>query len=110
MAGNGTNCIRIVPYSAVQFSAYNVYKRVSSIYFFSTATAVCNWWVPAYWNCLLRGRKERIEWNMQVEKNRELEPRKKKKKGRKQSIAEREAENRKLGDSSRFHLLTTTVL
>lgn len=27
MAGNGTNCIRIVPYSAVQFSAYNVYKR-----------------------------------------------------------------------------------
>jgi solute carrier family 25 phosphate transporter 23/24/25/41 len=32
MAGNGTNCIRIVPYSAVQFSAYNVYKRVSSIF------------------------------------------------------------------------------
>jgi solute carrier family 25 phosphate transporter 23/24/25/41 len=30
MAGNGTNCIRIVPYSAVQFSAYGVYKRVSS--------------------------------------------------------------------------------
>jgi solute carrier family 25 phosphate transporter 23/24/25/41 len=29
MAGNGTNCIRIVPYSAVQFSAYNLYKRVS---------------------------------------------------------------------------------
>ncbi|OAL52082.1 mitochondrial carrier protein-like protein [Pyrenochaeta sp. DS3sAY3a] len=27
MAGNGTNCIRIVPYSAVQFSAYNVYKK-----------------------------------------------------------------------------------
>lgn len=27
MAGNGTNCIRIVPYSAVQFGAYNVYKR-----------------------------------------------------------------------------------
>ncbi|KAF2012303.1 ADP,ATP carrier protein [Aaosphaeria arxii CBS 175.79] len=27
MAGNGTNCIRIVPYSAVQFSAYNVYKQ-----------------------------------------------------------------------------------
>lgn len=27
MAGNGTNCIRIVPYSAVQFSSYNVYKR-----------------------------------------------------------------------------------
>jgi hypothetical protein len=34
MAGNGTNCIRIVPYSAVQFSAYNVYKRVSNIVFF----------------------------------------------------------------------------
>jgi solute carrier family 25 (mitochondrial phosphate transporter), member 23/24/25/41 len=29
MAGNGTNCIRIVPYSAVQFGAYNFYKRVS---------------------------------------------------------------------------------
>ncbi|KAF2244661.1 mitochondrial carrier [Trematosphaeria pertusa] len=27
MAGNGTNCIRIVPYSAVQFGAYNMYKR-----------------------------------------------------------------------------------
>jgi hypothetical protein len=29
MAGNGTNCIRIVPYSAVQFGAYNLYKPVS---------------------------------------------------------------------------------
>jgi solute carrier family 25 phosphate transporter 23/24/25/41 len=28
MAGNGTNCIRIVPYSAVQFGSYNVYKPV----------------------------------------------------------------------------------
>jgi solute carrier family 25 phosphate transporter 23/24/25/41 len=37
MAGNGTNCIRIVPYSAVQFSAYNVYKRVS---FFSSVQRV----------------------------------------------------------------------
>lgn len=27
--GNGTNCIRIVPYSAVQFGSYNFYKRVS---------------------------------------------------------------------------------
>ncbi|KIW03146.1 uncharacterized protein PV09_05789 [Verruconis gallopava] len=26
MAGNGTNCIRIVPYSAVQFGAFNFYK------------------------------------------------------------------------------------
>jgi len=30
MAGNGTNCIRIIPYSAVQFGAYNFYKPVSS--------------------------------------------------------------------------------
>lgn len=28
MAGNGTNCIRIVPYSAVQFTSYNFYKQV----------------------------------------------------------------------------------
>ena len=28
MRGNGTNCVRIVPYSAVQFSSYNIYKRV----------------------------------------------------------------------------------
>jgi solute carrier family 25 phosphate transporter 23/24/25/41 len=28
MAGNGTNCIRIVPYSAVQFGSYNIYKPV----------------------------------------------------------------------------------
>lgn len=26
MRGNGTNCIRIVPYSAVQFSSYTIYK------------------------------------------------------------------------------------
>lgn len=26
MAGNGTNCIRIVPYSAVQFGAYSTFK------------------------------------------------------------------------------------
>ena len=35
MAGNGTNCIRIIPYSAVQFGSYNLYKRVSSISHFS---------------------------------------------------------------------------
>jgi hypothetical protein len=35
MAGNGTNCIRIVPYSAVQFGAYNVYKRVSICIFYA---------------------------------------------------------------------------
>lgn len=28
MRGNGTNCIRIVPYSAVQFGSYGFYKRV----------------------------------------------------------------------------------
>jgi len=28
MAGNGSNCLRIVPYSAVQFGSYNFYKRV----------------------------------------------------------------------------------
>ena len=28
MRGNGTNCIRIIPYSAVQFGSYNLYKRV----------------------------------------------------------------------------------
>ena len=26
LAGNGTNCIRILPYSAVQFGSYNIYK------------------------------------------------------------------------------------
>lgn len=31
MAGNGTNCIRIVPYSAVQFGSYNFYKRVRNM-------------------------------------------------------------------------------
>jgi solute carrier family 25 (mitochondrial phosphate transporter), member 23/24/25/41 len=30
MRGNGTNCIRIVPYSAVQFGSYNIYKKVKS--------------------------------------------------------------------------------
>jgi solute carrier family 25 phosphate transporter 23/24/25/41 len=30
MRGNGTNCIRIIPYSAVQFGSYNFYKRVST--------------------------------------------------------------------------------
>ena len=27
MRGNGTNCIRIIPYSAVQFGSYSVYKK-----------------------------------------------------------------------------------
>jgi solute carrier family 25 phosphate transporter 23/24/25/41 len=33
MRGNGTNCIRIVPYSAVQFGSYNFYKRVGLVFF-----------------------------------------------------------------------------
>ncbi|KAI0171052.1 solute carrier family 25 member 42 [Pestalotiopsis sp. NC0098] len=33
MRGNGTNCIRIVPYSAVQFGSYNLYKK----HFFETS-------------------------------------------------------------------------
>ena len=28
LRGNGTNCVRIVPYSAVQFGSYNLFKRV----------------------------------------------------------------------------------
>lgn len=29
MRGNGANCIRIIPYSAVQFASYNFYRKVS---------------------------------------------------------------------------------
>lgn len=28
MRGNGANCIRIIPYSAVQFASYSVYRKV----------------------------------------------------------------------------------
>lgn len=31
MRGNGTNCIRIIPYSAVQFGSYSIYKKVGRI-------------------------------------------------------------------------------
>lgn len=31
MRGNGANCIRIIPYSAVQFASYSFYKKVSCI-------------------------------------------------------------------------------
>lgn len=31
MRGNGTNCIRIVPYSAVQFGSYSFYTKVSGL-------------------------------------------------------------------------------
>ena len=30
LRGNGTNCVRIIPYSACQFAAYTTYKRVSN--------------------------------------------------------------------------------
>lgn len=30
MRGNGANCVRIIPYSAVQFASYNFYKKVSN--------------------------------------------------------------------------------
>lgn len=39
MRGNGTNCIRIVPYSAVQFGSYNFYKRVGAP---SLVSEACN--------------------------------------------------------------------
>lgn len=29
MRGNGANCVRIIPYSAVQFASYSFYKKVS---------------------------------------------------------------------------------
>lgn len=41
MRGNGTNCIRIVPYSAVQFGSYNLYKRVSSKQIWAMADCLC---------------------------------------------------------------------
>jgi hypothetical protein len=41
MAGNGTNCIRIVPYSAVQFGSYNIYKPLVSIDLLQSG--VVNW-------------------------------------------------------------------
>ena len=39
MRGNGTNCIRIVPYSAVQFGSYNFYKRVCCYLILPTSKA-----------------------------------------------------------------------
>ncbi|KAI1977365.1 hypothetical protein LOZ51_006260 [Ophidiomyces ophidiicola] len=32
MRGNGTNCIRIIPYSAVQFGSYSIYKKFAEPY------------------------------------------------------------------------------
>jgi hypothetical protein len=42
MAGNGANCMRIVPYSAVQFGSYNIYKKVR-LDFLTTEVEVWNW-------------------------------------------------------------------
>ena len=39
MRGNGSNCIRIVPYSAVQFSSYGFYKKVRCRHFPGLSTA-----------------------------------------------------------------------
>lgn len=48
MRGNGTNCVRIVPYSAVQFSSYNLYKNVSKIPLQQALS--CLWLMPISWN------------------------------------------------------------
>lgn len=41
MRGNGTNCIRIVPYSAVQFGSYNFYRRVRALTFLPAGRCSC---------------------------------------------------------------------
>lgn len=51
MRGNGTNCIRIVPYSAVQFGSYSFYKRVRTP--FGTRNSMtrrdlCSWIDPPF--------------------------------------------------------------
>jgi hypothetical protein len=52
MRGNGTNCIRIVPYSASQFAAYTTYKRVTPLisgwksYAFSKSMYFGIWLIP----------------------------------------------------------------
>lgn len=43
MRGNGTNCIRIVPYSAVQFGSYSLYKRVREVLRFSRERGTSQW-------------------------------------------------------------------
>lgn len=40
MRGNGTNCIRIVPYSAVQFGSFNLYKRTVETWTGEDLTAI----------------------------------------------------------------------
>lgn len=41
MRGNGTNCIRIVPYSAVQFGSYNFYKKVRVLFIQTSKDSSC---------------------------------------------------------------------
>lgn len=40
MRGNGINCVRIVPYSAVQYSSYTIYKDVRVIFLPSPSPAL----------------------------------------------------------------------
>jgi hypothetical protein len=40
MRGNGINCLRIVPYSAVQFTTYEQLKKVRVIYRFLEALSL----------------------------------------------------------------------
>lgn len=65
MAGNGTNCIRIVPYSAVQFGAYNLYKPVSDKNI--NLERVCLIGHGAYMLCLTAtfAKEEAAEYNSQ---------------------------------------------
>ena len=58
MAGNGTNCIRIVPYSAVQFGSYNFYKRVRR-----RMTNCCDR-VYTDKRVVLRGHARRTTWRL----------------------------------------------
>jgi hypothetical protein len=50
MAGNGANCMRIVPYSAVQFGSYNIYKKVCAAFLFFCGGVLDCWgfWGAGY--------------------------------------------------------------
>lgn len=55
MRGNGTNCIRIIPYSAVQFGSYNFYKKVSQSLHrsrFPSPPIACS--LVTEWDCMRR--------------------------------------------------------
>lgn len=41
MRGNGTNCIRIIPYSAVQFGSYSFYKKVGNAFLLPLLSFQC---------------------------------------------------------------------